>query len=179
MTDLVQIPAPTDRTAPALFTFKGAQLRVVDRQGEPWFVAADVAAALGLRDANRATRLLDDDEKGAHSVGTLGGAQSMQVISESGLYALVLRSRKPEARPFQKWVTAVVLPTIRRHGMYVAGEEQPLPEDMTEEDVRVQMAALQDRLQAIEAEKVAAARARHLEHKADRFYALRAMRRRG
>lgn len=85
---------------------------------EPWFVASDVCAVLDYRDAFNAVRILDADEKGTHNMSTPGGEQRVTIISESGLYALVLRSRKPEARQFRKWVTAEVLPAIRKTGRY-------------------------------------------------------------
>lgn len=87
--------------------------------GDPWFVAADVCKALGLEKTNRALSRLDDDEKGAHSVSTPGGRQRMSIISESGLYSLILGSRKPEARAFKRWITHEVIPSIRKHGAYM------------------------------------------------------------
>ena len=102
------------------FDFQGSLVRVVSREGEPWFVASDVARLLGYRDANKATRLLDDDERGTRIVGTPYGDQEMSVINESGLFAIVLRSRRPEAKTFRRWVTSEVLPAIRRTGRYEA-----------------------------------------------------------
>jgi len=87
--------------------------------GDPWFVAADVCKALELEKTNRALTRLDDDEKGAHSVSTPGGRQRMSIISESGLYSLILGSRKPEARAFKRWITHEVIPSIRKHGAYM------------------------------------------------------------
>lgn len=87
--------------------------------GEPWFVAADVCKALEIEKTNRALSRLDDDEKGAHSVSTPGGRQRMSIISESGLYSLILGSRKPEARAFKRWITHEVIPSIRKHGAYM------------------------------------------------------------
>ena len=87
--------------------------------GEPWFVAADVCKALELEKTNRALSRLDDGEKGAHSVSTPGGRQRMSIISESGLYSLILGSRKPEARAFKRWITHEVIPSIRKHGAYM------------------------------------------------------------
>ena len=87
--------------------------------GDPWFVAADVCKALELEKTNRALSRLDDDEKGAHSVSTPGGRQRMSIISESGLYSLILGSRKPEARAFKRWITHEVIPSIRKHGAYM------------------------------------------------------------
>ncbi|MDR0672889.1 MAG: Bro-N domain-containing protein [Zoogloeaceae bacterium] len=105
-------------SAPTIFNFQSHDVRVATRDGEPWFVAADVCAALNLKNVAMALRHLDDDEKGISNVDTLGGKQNLLAISESGLYALVLRSRKPEARKFAKWVTSEVLPAIRKTGRY-------------------------------------------------------------
>ncbi|MBS1690759.1 MAG: Bro-N domain-containing protein [Actinobacteria bacterium] len=100
------------------------EVRVVTIDGEPWFVAKDVANAVGIADAAQAVRYLDDDER--QSINTAGtslftgqGTPVTSVINESGLYSLILRSRKPEAKAFKKWVTSVVLPTIRKTGAYV------------------------------------------------------------
>jgi len=100
------------------FSFETNQLRVVTRDGEPWFVAADVCAALTLTNSRMALERLEKDEKGVSSIDTLGGTQKMIVIDESGLYSLVLGCRKPEAKRFKKWVTSEVLPSIRKTGSY-------------------------------------------------------------
>lgn len=100
------------------FNFGTHTVRVVPQNNQPWFVATDVATTLGYRNAPDASRHLDDDEKGTQIVRTPGGDQKLTIISESGLYALVLRSRKPEARKFAKWVTSEVLPSIRKTGGY-------------------------------------------------------------
>jgi prophage antirepressor-like protein len=76
----------------------------MDEQGEPWWVANEICAVLGLLDHKQSTRYLDDDEKGVFSIHTLGGPQKMTVINELGLYSLILRSRKPEAKAFKRWV---------------------------------------------------------------------------
>nr|WP_165965000.1 phage antirepressor KilAC domain-containing protein [Mycobacterium eburneum] len=94
----------------------GAPLRGLTIDGDPWFVTAD---ALALLDLNRSSIAgLDDDEKGVHSLDTPGGAQQVSIISESGLYSLILRSRKPEAKVIKRWITHEVLPAIRRTGAY-------------------------------------------------------------
>lgn len=103
------------------FDFEQYAVRVVTRDGDPWFVAPDVCRALGHTNASAALRRLDDDEKGLTRVYTLGGEQSLSVVSESGLYALILTSNKPAAKRFRKWVTAEVLPAIRRTGAYYRG----------------------------------------------------------
>ena len=103
------------------FTFApGLELRVIDRDGEPWFVAKDVRVALSLGNIASSIAILDDDEKGLHTVDTPGGPQPVTIVNESGLYSLILRSRKPEAKAFKKWVTSEVLPTIRKTGGYMA-----------------------------------------------------------
>lgn len=101
-----------------IFNFDGADFRVIIRDGQPWFVAKDVLGVLDLNNVTNALRNLDEDERGLQILNTLGGPQEMTVITESGLYALIMRSNKPEARRFRKWVTSEVLPTIRKHGAY-------------------------------------------------------------
>jgi prophage antirepressor-like protein len=101
------------------FDFEGRSVRVVtDSQGEPWFVAADVLATIGLD--RKALERLDDDEKGVSSIHTPGGGQEMTTVNEPGLYTLVLGSRKAEAKRFKRWVTHDVLPLIRKTGSYAA-----------------------------------------------------------
>lgn len=113
-------------TALQPFTFTGQQVRVItDEHGEPWFVAADVAAILDLGNVRSSLALLDEDEKGVHSVDTPGGAQQVTTVCESGLYSLVLRSRKDEAKAFKRWITRDVLPAIRRTGSYSTAPALP------------------------------------------------------
>lgn len=105
-------------TAITPFNFNEHAVRVIQIEDAPWFVATDVAESLGYKSPKDAASYLDDDEKGSAIVRTPGGDQKLTVINESGLYALVLRSRKPEARKFAKWVTSEVLPAIRKTGKY-------------------------------------------------------------
>lgn len=100
------------------FNFGIFTVRVIVQDNKQWFAAADVCTALAIRNHRDALMHLDDDEKGVVSTDTLGGTQNISVVNESGLYALVLRSRKPEARKFAKWVTREVLPSIRQTGGY-------------------------------------------------------------
>lgn len=101
------------------FDFESNNVRVVmGEDGEPWFVAADVCAAMTI--STEQTRRLDDDEKGLRTVQTPGGQQEMVTINESGLYSLILTSRKAEAKRFKRWVTREVLPSIRKTGSYAA-----------------------------------------------------------
>nr|DAS11370.1 MAG TPA: hypothetical protein [Caudoviricetes sp.] len=106
------------------FNFNDNQVRTVLIDDEPWFVASDVAVVLGYYKTNDLTRILDDFEKGTHNLRTLGGVQEVVVINESGLYSATLRSRKPEAKVFKKWVTSEVLPSIRKTGSYSLAQEQ-------------------------------------------------------
>lgn len=114
-------------TASSIQTFTNTDfgsVRVVDINGEPWFVVADVCKSLDIGNPSQAISKLDDDEKvtlttnEGHS-GKLGGAQMLNVISEAGLYSLILKSRKPEAKAFKRWITHEVIPSIRKHGAYM------------------------------------------------------------
>lgn len=118
------------------FDFQDAAVRVMQQAGEPWFVAADVCRVLDIANSRDAVSGLDEDEKAtvanADSRPGQPGAKSFQIISESGLYALVFKSRKPEAKVFRKWVTSEVLPAIRRTGGYSfpMGGGEALPMDV-------------------------------------------------
>jgi prophage antirepressor-like protein len=101
------------------FNYKAKTVRVIqDENGDLWWVAKDVCKILGLEDTHKAVQRLEEDEKGRKIIPTLGGDQEMLVINEPGLYSLMLRSNKPEAKQFKKWVTHDVLPTIRKSGKY-------------------------------------------------------------
>lgn len=93
-------------------------IQVIEKDGEPWFVAAGVCRALELGEVHVAMRRLDDDEKGRCSIPTPGGTQEMTIINEPGLYSLVLGSRKPEVKAFKRWITHEVIPSIRKTGGY-------------------------------------------------------------
>lgn len=113
------------------FDFKGASLRALtDEAGEPWFVAKDVCDVLELSNVGQALARLDDDEKSSITLndGTPGNP-NRAIVSESGLYALVLASRKPEAHEFKRWVTHEVLPQIRKTGGYIPTTD--MDDDMT------------------------------------------------
>lgn len=98
-------------------------IRTTMINGEPWFVAADVCKALEIKNSRDAMTRLDDDEKDVALTDTLGGAQTSTVVNESGLYALVLGSRKPEAKAFKRWITHDVIPSIRKHGAYITPQK--------------------------------------------------------
>lgn len=99
------------------FRFDTREVRTLLIEDQPWFFAVDVCSALNLRDTNKALLGLDDDEKREHEQYS-GSGRKPVLINESGLYSLVLRSRKAEAKRFKKWVTAEVLPSIRKYGYY-------------------------------------------------------------
>lgn len=102
-------------------------VRMVMQGDEPWWVLADVCRALGLERTDSVARRLDPDEKGTHLVSTPGGPQEMTIINESGLYMVIFRSDKPEAKAFKRWVTHEVLPSIRRTGRYeLGGQTAPM-----------------------------------------------------
>lgn len=110
------------------FDFKGAPLRTLtDEAGESWFVAKDVCDILEISNPSDALKRLDDDERSRVNLGRQG---ETNIVNEAGLYVLVLGSRKPEAHELQRWVTHEVLPSIRKHGGYMAGQERMTPEQM-------------------------------------------------
>lgn len=93
------------------------QFRVIDRRGEPWFILGEVCKKLEIANPRDAASRLDDDEKDAVGISdTMGRTQRTTIINESGLYSIILRSSKPEAKRFKKWITSEVLPTIRKTG---------------------------------------------------------------
>lgn len=132
-------------------------VRVVDVNGEPWFVARDVCECLELGNPRTSIALLDEDEKGVHTMDTPGGAQEMSIVSEAGLYSLILRSRKPEAKAFKRWITHEVLPAIRKHGGYLTPAK--LEEALTDPDTIIRLAtnlkAERAKRQALEAQAAA------------------------
>lgn len=96
---------------------------------EPWFVAKDICDALGLQDVSMTVKRLDEDEKLVQTVFVSGQNREVWTVNESGLYGLIFQSRKPEAKAFRKWVTNVVLPSIRRTGSYSSnGVQSPIEE---------------------------------------------------
>ncbi|MGG2139925.1 BRO-N domain-containing protein [Symbiopectobacterium sp. RP] len=101
------------------------KIRIIIIDDQPWFVASDVCDALSIVNTARALSRLDEDEKDIHSMNTPGGEQKLSTINGSGLYSLILTSRKAEARKFKKWVTSEVLPTIRKTGKYEHPTHKP------------------------------------------------------
>ena len=121
---------------------EGASVRMQMIKDEPWFAAKDVCELLGLDNSRQAVSRLDDDEKGVINSDTLGGKQELTFVNESGMYALIFQSRKPQARAFRKWVTGEVLPSLRKYGYYVAPGAQ-LTDEQREELERVMMGRMQ------------------------------------
>lgn len=135
------------------FDFGDSLVRSLLVDGSPWFVANDIAKILEYRDAYNMVRLFDDDEKGTHIVSTLGGDQEMAIINESGLYHAILKSRKPEARRFRKWVTAELLPELRQNGNYsLASRHDRLRLETEKQRLKTREAAL-DSLDRVSAER--------------------------
>lgn len=98
--------------------FEQFDVRMIMRGNVPWWVGVDAARMLGIANTRQALGLLEDYEKGVYIVDSLGGPQEMTIINESGMYSLILRSRKPTAKAFKRWLTTEVLPSIRVHGKY-------------------------------------------------------------
>ena len=131
------------------FNFGEQQVRVIsDDQGQPWFVAADVCAVLEIKNPSDAIKRLDDDERARFNLALQGDTN---LINESGLYSLILRSRKASARTFRKWVTSEVLPAIRRTGAYTVTPALPVVKNATMQLVIAQAMEL-DRLEQAQQE---------------------------
>lgn len=99
-----------------IFNYNGNEVRTIQKDGEPWWVLKDVCGVLGLKNPTMIAERLEDDEVTKFNLGGLSGETN--IINESGLYNVILRSDKPEAKPFRKWVTSEVLPSIRKTGGY-------------------------------------------------------------
>lgn len=128
-----------------IFHYNENQVRTVVQDGEPWFVLKDVCEVLGLGTAAKVAERLDADEKGMNEIHTPGGMQSVTIINESGLYNVILRSNKPQAKPFRKWVTAEVLPSIRKTGGYIQGQETLSPEELMAKALLMAQKTLKER----------------------------------
>ena len=137
-----------------VWNYESSEVRTVQVNGEPWFVLADVCKVLEISNSRNISSRLEPDEKGVTLVDTLGGTQQMTIINESGLYAVVLRSDKPQAKPFRKWVTSEVLPSIRKHGSYsVQSQFADLSPQL---QVLIQMETRQKQIEARQAEQATA-----------------------
>lgn len=135
------------------FDFHGNEVRILtDEKDEPWFIAKDVCAVLGLGNVTNALRALDDDEKSNFTNCNVAqnGGRAPLIVSESGFYKLVLRSRKPVAKEFQRWVTHEVLPSIRKHGGYMMGQERMSPEEMVLASIKFMQSVVDEQKRQLE-----------------------------
>lgn len=140
-------------------TTLNCSIRTIERDGEPWFIAKDVCDALDISNVSQAVNYLDSDEKSniiTNDIAQNGGRAPL-IINESGLYSLILRSRKPEARQFKKWITAEVLPSLRKHGAYAT--PQKLEEMLADPDTMIKtltaLKAEQEKRRALETQVAA------------------------
>ena len=108
-----------------VFNFNGQDTRVVMVDGEPWWVAKDVCDVLEIQNASRAIneQVEEDEVRKTYVIDAVGREQETYIISESGLYMLIMRSNKPQAKKFRKWVTSEVIPAVRKHGMYMTQQK--------------------------------------------------------
>lgn len=118
------------------WNYESSEVRTIQKNGEPWWVLADVCKVLDLSNPSKVADRLEPDEKANFELGLRGGATNC--INESGLYAVILRSDKPQTKPFRKWVTNEVLPSIRKHGAYMT--DQTLERALTSPDFLIELA---------------------------------------
>lgn len=128
-------------------------VRTVEVNGEPWFVASDIAKALGYRMASDMTRRIDDEDKGYSKMRTPGGEQNLSVINESGLYAGVFCSSLESAKRFKHWITSEVIPSIRKNGGYIVGQETMSDDELLEKAVLVAQKKIAERDRIIAEQK--------------------------
>lgn len=138
------------------------EIRVIEKDGEPWFVAVDVCDILGLSNPTIAVSRLDKDERAKFNLGRQGDAT---IVNEPGLYTLILGSRKPEAKAFKRWITHDIIPSIRKYGAYMTPEklEEAICNPDTIIDICMQLKLEQERRKQVEAEN------RQIRPKADYF----------
>lgn len=126
------------------------QVRTINRNGEPWFVAKDVCLALGHSNVSMALDRLDDDERAKFNLGRQG---ETNIVNEPGLYSLVLGSRKPEAKAFKRWITHEVIPSIRKNGGYIAGQETMTDDELLANALMVAQRKIEARDKQIEVQE--------------------------
>ncbi len=157
-----------DTSAIIQFDFHGTEIRTVTIDGEPWFVLADLARVLGIKDVQRLNSRLTDDVRQTHPIlDSRGRTQQATIVNEAGMYEVVIRSDKPVAADFRRWLTSEVLPSIRKHGGYLT--EQKIEEVLTDPDTIIRLA--QDLKQAQQARDAMESYAKTLEPKADAYTA--------
>lgn len=122
------------------------KVRIIQQNGEPWFIGKDVAEILGYSNTPKAIRdHVDDEDKLAERIVLSGQNREVAIINESGLYSLILSSKMPKAKEFKRWVTAEVLPTIRKTGGYIAGSEKMSDAELMAKAVLVAQATIKER----------------------------------
>ena len=121
-----------------VWNYEGAEVRTVQIDGEPWFVLADICRELEISNSRMVSERLESDELMSAKLTSGGQRREMTIINESGLYTVILRSDKPQAKPFRKWVTSEVLPSIRKHGAYMT--DQALEKALTNPDFLIELA---------------------------------------
>lgn len=154
----------------AQFAFGKNQVRVLILDNEPWFVGSDICKVLSISNSRDALSRLKEYEKGVANTDTLGGNQEVTIISEPGLYRLILTSRKPQAEPFQDWVCQEVLPQIRKTGKYEAKPLTPGELLKFQAEAIIALEQKQDRLeleQQLQAQKLAELEALTHQHDAE------------
>lgn len=110
--------------------YKGFSVRMIMVQSEPWFVACDICRAIGIANVSQTLARLDSDQKGHCQIDTLGGPQKTSIVNEPGLYEIIFRSEKEEARAFRRWVTFSILPNLRKHGRFDKALSQYNPQEI-------------------------------------------------
>lgn len=124
-------------------------IRTVTINNEPWFAATDIAKALGYRMASDLVRRIDDEDKDTRVMSTLGGEQALSIINESGLYSAILGSKLESAKRFKHWVTSEVLPSIRKNGGYIAGQETLSDEELLSKALMVAQRKIEEKNELI------------------------------
>lgn len=145
---------------------KFGEVRTITIEGEPWFVVADVCSHFGVSNRNRVMQSVDDEDKGGTQMDTPGGIQKVAIVNESGLYSLLfalqpakargvddayIEERQNKLREFKRWITHDVIPAIRKHGGYIAGEEHMDDEQLLAQAVLVAQRKLEERTAQLEA----------------------------
>lgn len=139
------------------WNYEGAEVRTVQIDGEPWFVLADFCRELEISHVkDTATRIDEDDLGQTEVIDRMGRSQKVWIINESGLYTVILRSDKPQAKPFRKWVTSVVLPSIRKTGSYSVQQPNNFENLSPQLQVLIQMETRQKQIEARQAEQATA-----------------------
>lgn len=127
------------------------EVRVIEQNGEPWFVGKDVADILGYQNGSRDINThVDNEDKLKYQISTAGQMREQTIINESGLYSLIISSKLPQAKQFKRWVTSEVLPSIRKHGGYINGQENMTDEELLSKALLMEQSKIEERNSQIE-----------------------------